>query len=514
MTVVPTVKDLSFYSEPEKQRARYDAVTQKFTSTFQQGPEYLVRAPGRVNLIGDHIDYCHFSVLPMAIEVDVIAAVNNSNDNAITIANTNENFTTETFQLPADGSLVTIDKDHHSWGNYFKCGLLVAHKFITETYPEKTDGGKKPLKGLNALFDGTVPTGGGLSSSAAFCIAATLAVLKVNDIKEISKEDLTRITVVCEHYVGLNNGGMDQCASVCGEPSKVLLILFKPELLATPFELPVTKPESVFLISNSLVTANKTETAPVNYNLRVVEVAVAADILAHKFGLQTTQDSNLKTATLRGAFDAYFTQKLNEPEWDGKDISVGIDRLTRMLEVIESLYNEEEKIGFTTEAAAKAVGKTDAEFKAAYLSAFPVRYELLKIYQRTKHVFSDSLRVLQTIDVAKSYHGDSQKYLEHFGRLMNESQVSCHELNNASAPGCEQLCKIARENGSYGSRVTGAGFGGSIVHLTTVDRLPALIEALKKDYYKQNFPNITDSELNEAIVVSKPAEGACVVDIL
>lgn len=514
MPLVPTVKDFSFYSDSEKQKKRYGLVVETFAKTFHQKPDFLVRAPGRVNLMGDHIDYCHFSVLPMAIEVDVIAAVSKSDDNSVTIANTDEKFTTQTFDLPSDGSLVTIDKNQHSWGNYFKCGLLVAHKYITETYPEKTGSGKKPLKGLHALFDGTVPTGGGLSSSAAFCIAATLAVLKANDISDITKEDLTRITVVCEHYVGLSNGGMDQCASIYGEPSKVLLILFKPKLETTPFELPKTKPEAVFLISNSLVTSNKTETAPTNYNLRVVEVAVAADLLAHKLGLKTDQDSNLNTATLRGAFDAYFTQKLGEPHWDGKDINMGIERLTRILEYIETVFSDEEKKGFTTEEAAKATGKSKDEFSSTYLSAFPVRYDLLKIYQRTKHVFSDSLRVLQCIKVARDFKGNSEEYLQQFGKLMNESQVSCNILNNASPPKCEELCRIARENGAYGSRITGAAFGGSIVHLTTVDRLQKLIDVLTTEYYKKTYPNITETELNEAIVVSKPAEGACVVDIL
>ena len=514
MSLVPTVKDFSFYSDSDKHKKRYGVVAEKFTKTFHHKPDFVVRAPGRVNLMGDHIDYCHFSVLPMAIEVDVIAAVSKSDDSSVTIANTDEKFTTQTFELPADGSLVTIDKNHHSWGNYFKCGLLVAHKYITETYPEKTDAGKKPLKGLHALFDGTVPTGGGLSSSAAFCIAATLAVLKANDISEISKEDLTRITVVCEHYVGLSNGGMDQCASIYGEPSKVLLILFKPKLETTPFELPRTKPEAVFLISNSLVTSNKTETAPTNYNLRVVEVAVAADLLAHRLGLKPDQDSNLNTATLRGAFDAYFTQKLGEPQWDGKDINMGIDRLTRILEFIETMFSDDEKKGFTTEEAARATGKSDEAFAATYLSAFPVRYDVLKIYQRTKHVFSDSLRVLQCLKIARDFEGDSEEYLRQFGKLMNESQVSCNILNNASAPKCEELCSIARENGSYGSRITGAGFGGSIVHLTTVDRLQKLVDALTTEYYKKTYPGITEAELSEALVVSKPAQGACVVDVL
>lgn len=513
MTLVPTLKDLSFYSNSDQQKVRYDRVAREFESIFQEKHLLLVRAPGRVNLIGEHIDYCNFSVLPMAIEVDIIAAVSELSGPTVSIANTDPKFSTETFLYPLDGSLVQIDLKHHSWGNYFKCAAIVAHKYILETYPELVDHGKKPLKGLKALFDGNVPTGGGLSSSAAFCIAATLAILRVNGVHEISKADLTRITVVSEHYVGLNNGGMDQCASVNGEPSKVLLIQFKPTLKATPFELPKTQPQTVFLITNSLITANKAETAPTNYNLRVVEVAVAAELLAKKFGLEVVRDSNLDTATLRGSLDAYFTQKLGEPQWDGQDVDVGISMLTRMLEVIESVYSDSEKLGFTTEQARAAVGKTEEEFASIYLSKFPVRYEKLNLYKRSRHVYSDALRVLQVILVARHFDGDSEKYLKQLGDLMNDSQVSTRDFNNASAPGCDKICAIARQNGSYGSRVTGAGFGGSIVHLTTVNKLAGLVGALRTQYYEKEFPGIASEEVDSAIVVSKPAQGACIVSL-
>lgn len=503
MSVVPTVTNLSFYSEQAKQEERYGSVLAQFVTNYGHEPEFFARAPGRVNLLGEHIDYCNFSVLPMAIEVDVVAAVGRCDRSVICISNTNPKFAPEEVEIPSDGSVITIDQSEQLWGNYFKCGVIVAHKYMVEKNPELI------LKPFCALFDGTVPTGGGLSSSAAFCIASTLACLKANGVDQISKEDLTSITVVCEHYVGLSNGGMDQSASVNGEDGKVLLISFKPKLEASAFLFPITKPETVFLISNSLITANKTETAPTNYNLRVVEVAVAADYIAQKFGLQVEQDSNLGTATLRGVFDAYFTQKLGEPVWDGKDTDIGIDRLQRMLSVVEDLYTEHEKNGVTTEQAAELVHDTASEFQKKYLSKFAVRYDLLNLYCRTRHVYGDALRVLQALHVARTFNGDSDRFFEDLGALMNESQVSTRELNNASAPGCDRLCQLGLENGSYGSRVTGAGFGGCIVHLTDVERLSALRRALIEKYYKK-IPGISAEDIAGAMVESKPFVGACV----
>lgn len=513
-TVIPTFQDLSFYSNPDSNKARYESLKARFELLFKQEPKFFSRSPGRVNLIGDHIDYSYFSVLPMAIDVDVVAAVGISDVAKINLTNMDSKFEDTIIELPKNGEVIDIDHSNFSWASYFKCGLIVAHKYILEKYPELVDHGKKPLKGLNLTFDGTVPTGGGLSSSAAFCVCSTLAILKANGINEIPKEDLTKITVVSEHYVGVNTGGMDQCASIYGEKSKALLINFRPKLIGVPFEFPVIKPnDMVFLISNSLFEANKHETAPINYNLRVVEVAVSSELLAKKFNLSLIQDSNLNTGTLRGFMDTYFTTYLKESEWDGTDIDIGITRLSKLLNLIEDLFTDEEKAGFKTSDVAEQLGLTEKEFELKYLTKFPVRYENLKLYQRTKHVFSDSLRVLQTLKLLRDFDGNSETFLRSFGDLMNDSQVSADIYNNSSNKQIDMICKIARENGSYGSRVTGAGWGGSVVHLTTSDKVETIIDALKTQYYQKEIIGITEKELEEAIVISKPATGTCIVEI-
>lgn len=513
---IPTFKDLSFYSNPEANISRYDELISRFQKNFNTKPQFISRSPGRVNLIGDHIDYNYFSVLPMAIDVDVIAAVSASDDEKIVLTNTDETFSKEEFELPSNGDVITIDKSNHTWGNYFKCGLIVAHKYIIDNYPESVAKGTKPLKGMRLTFNGTVPTGGGLSSSAAFCVASTLAILRANNVKSISKLDLTRITVVSEHYVGVNTGGMDQCASIYGEQNKALLIQFKPKLIGIPFEIPVIKPnDMVFLISNSLLKANKHETAPTDYNLRVVEIAAASELFAKKYNLTLVQDSNLSTGTLRGFMDKYFEDYLKEDVWDGSNIDIGIKRLEEMLKITESLFTDEEKIGYETSEIAKQLGMSVEEFTKIFLTKAPVRYQKLKIYQRSKHVFADSLRVLQVLKLLNEHDPkeDSEKFLHKFGKLLNEAHRSCDIYNDSSKPELNRLCEISTENGAYGARVTGAGFGGSVVHLTTTDKLPNVVRALTEQYYKKNIPGISQQELDEAIVVSKPATGSCVVEL-
>ncbi|ODV79489.1 galactokinase [Suhomyces tanzawaensis NRRL Y-17324] len=516
--MIPTLHDLQFYADPRANQTRYGTLARTFESNFGTSPQFFARSPGRVNLMGDHIDYNFFSVLPMAIDVDVVVAVSTVSDsNEITITNTNPEFKKSTIVLPSDGSVVTINHELFSWANYFMCGLIVAHKYILDSHPELVSGGKKPLKGLNMTFDGRVPTGGGLSSSAAICVASTLAILRANRLTEIPKKDLTKITVVTEHYIGVNTGGMDQCASIYGEISKALLIQFKPELNATPFKFPQLHEDNelVFLITNSLQVSNKHETAPFHYNLRVVEMAIASDYLAAKLGLPPLpKDSNIKTGSLRGLLDAYFESK-SQPKWNGKDIAIGIERLTAMLELLErnDIFTSDQKEGFTTEEAANGLGVTLDQFHQTYLSSFPVKYTKLKLYQRSKHVFQEASKVLQCLDLLQSYNGNPDKFLDDFGNIMNKSQVSLDVLHNSSNKELNEICAIAVANGSYGSRVTGAGWGGSIVHLTTAKKVGALKAALKTNYYDKHFPGLTEQELAEAIVVSQPALGSSIVEL-
>ena len=501
MSIVPSFKNLSFYSTPLNHTLRYQQLSQAFVQEYNEKFDFISRSPGRVNLIGDHIDYNFFPVLPMAIEVDVICGIKTDHENRIILSNTNSQFQQEVIELPKDGSVVEINKDVFSWGNYFKCGLIVAHKYILEKHPERK------LKGMKMMFDGTVPTGGGLSSSAAFCVASTLAVLHANGIS-ITKDDLTRITVVSEHYVGVNTGGMDQCASIYGEQQKALLIEFKPKLRGIPFKFP--QEDVVFLITNSLQISNKHETAPVNYNLRVVEMAVASDLLAHRLKLSIPQDSNLKTGSLRGVMDGYFG------DWDGTP-QTGIDRLSELLKMIETIFSEDEKVGCSKEVAAKLLQLNQKQFHDRYLSKFPVTFDKLKIYQRTRHVFYEARNVLECLILMKGGKLEGQEnkpdsFLSCFGEIMNKSHKSLDIYHNSSNEKLNAICDISLRNGSYGSRVTGAGWGGSVVHLTDANNLPKLVNALTEEYYKVEFKGIGQEELSEAIVVSKPAAGSCIVE--
>lgn len=186
---------------------RWNDLVQGFQETYGELPSHVARSPGRVNIIGEHIDYSLYAVLPMAITADALLAftakpASASDHFKIRIANVlKDKFPAREFTVPFDGD-VDIDATVHEWSNYFRSGLRGALGLLRK----KRGADFKPCD-MDLLMDETVPIGGGLSSSAAFVSASALAVLLANGETEVDKKELTELAIVSERAVGVNSGG-------------------------------------------------------------------------------------------------------------------------------------------------------------------------------------------------------------------------------------------------------------------------------------------------------------------
>ncbi|GKV37904.1 hypothetical protein SLEP1_g45870 [Rubroshorea leprosula] len=109
-------------SQLEEAELRFNNLKAKFQQVFGHAPDIFARSPGRVNLIGEHIDYEGYSVLPMAIRQDTIVAIRKrgaEEEKLLRIANVNDKYSICTY--PADPNQ-EIDLKNHKWGHYFICG--------------------------------------------------------------------------------------------------------------------------------------------------------------------------------------------------------------------------------------------------------------------------------------------------------------------------------------------------------------------------------------------------------
>ena len=179
------------------------SIQEKFLEIFGEEPDLIAAAPGRVNLIGEHIDYSEGFVLPFAIKDRTTAAIRKRDDSTVRIASAQRR-----------NKVVTVDI------NNVKPGL----KGEWERYALAVLWSMGVKTGVDLLIDGHVPLGAGLSSSAALECSVATAVNHLFDMG-FSLEDLARLTQRAENqYVGVPCGIMDQSVSLMATVGSALLL--------------------------------------------------------------------------------------------------------------------------------------------------------------------------------------------------------------------------------------------------------------------------------------------------
>lgn len=212
------------------------AAGERFAIERGLAPTVVVRAPGRVNLIGEHVDYLGGFVLPMAIDRECAAAGRVTDGRLSRLSS------------GAVGS-VEIDlaspvaPDHtvlmeHPWARY----IVGVAALLTEVRPSQA-------RNVDAVLETSVPLGGGLSSSASVEVAAAMLLSELWGV-HLEPMELARLCQAAEHrYAGVPCGLMDQLTSVMGRDGHALLIDCADGTV-TPIALP---PEMAIVIANSNV---------------------------------------------------------------------------------------------------------------------------------------------------------------------------------------------------------------------------------------------------------------------
>lgn len=199
---------------------------------FGSEATFVAAAPGRVNLIGEHIDYCDGFVLPLAIERYIVIAATPNGRDEIRLRSVGQ--PDATISLTEE-----IAISEPKWGNYVR-GVVAGFQRRGHQIP-----------GFDACFVSSVPSGGGLSSSAALeCAVATLLEGLLDTTLDTKEKAL--IAQKAEHeFAGVPCGIMDQFASAFGKKDNLILIdcqSGEPELV------PFTNPDLAIIIANTCVS--------------------------------------------------------------------------------------------------------------------------------------------------------------------------------------------------------------------------------------------------------------------
>ncbi len=208
--------------------------TAALQSTFGKSPTVTVAAPGRVNLIGEHIDYCDGFVLPFALAQCIVIAAAPNGTNTVRLASSQGD---EIVEIDISGDIPESDP---KWANY--------PRGVMQYFREESGC---TLEGFDAYITSNVPSGGGLSSSAAFELA-TATLLEGLTGKKLDTRTKALLCQKAEHnYAHCPCGIMDQFASAFGEKDRLVLIDCQSgEPTLVPFE----NPDLTVIVANTCVS--------------------------------------------------------------------------------------------------------------------------------------------------------------------------------------------------------------------------------------------------------------------
>jgi len=352
-------------------------VLRDFAARFGDDPQSIVRAPGRVNLIGEHTDYNDGFVLPLAIDPAIWIAVRARPDRTVRAWSVDFQ---QTIEFDIDELSPGANRTH-AWGEYVK-GVAWALREAGHT-----------LRGWEGTIVGEVPIGAGLSSSAAIEIAAARTFADVSELPW----DATAMAQIAQRaenqWVGLQCGIMDQLASAAGRRDHAILIDCRSLALQ-----PIAIPDA----------------------LRIVV---------------------LDTGTRR--------------------------------DLTSSAYNERRR---ECEAAARAYGVPSLrDVRPAQLATRPAGIGAAA-FRRARHVVTENARVVQM--TAALPKGD----LRRVAALMDQSHGSLRDDFEVSSPALDAMVAAAQRAGSFGARMTGAGFGGCAVALVEAAHAEGFVKHTLDDY--------------------------------
>jgi galactokinase len=336
-----------------------------FTRVYGQPPSGVWSSPGRVNLIGEHTDYNQGLVLPFAIDHRAGIGASLTQDGVVSVVSAQQDAVIHT-QPIAD--LDPANATGQGWPAYLYAVVWVL-----------TQHGHQ-VPGVRLALDSTVPSGAGLSSSAAIMCATALALSDLLDLG-LSKEQIARTAQQAENdYTGVPVGLMDQMASATCTQGHVIF-----------FD----------------VRAQTVEQVPFDPGAEDLTVLI------------------LDTRVKHALNDGEYAKRRASCEQAAKELGV---------------------------PSLRSIGEDQIPTLAATLSS-----DLL--LRRARHVISENARVQHTVDLLR------QGRIRDIGPLLVASHKSLRDDYEVSDPALDLAQHTAITNGALGARMTGGGFGGSVIAL-------------------------------------------------
>ncbi len=503
-----------------ERRKAFAAVLETFIKRF--GPErraVLARAPGRINLMGRHVDHRGGYVNVMAISREVIMAAAPREDDVVSLANLHpRDFPPRQFRI---GELLraadwfdwmnyinsatvrqVLEASRGDWSNYAKAAVLR----LQHACPDHR------LAGMDCVVDGNIPMGAGLSSSSAVVVAVAEAAVALNGL-DVTTQQFVDLCGEGEWFVGSRGGSADHAAIRSGERGHVARVGFFPFRI----EQTIPWPEELSLvIANSHVRAAKSEGARDTFNQRVATYNLAEMLMRRSSPLlcsiQHLRDVDPEAMGVSPA-EIYRAMKRLPQSLTRQGAA---KKLADDAERLEQIFATHRNIGPYRLRDVSMFGI--AECRRSDMFANLLRRGDLPDLGLLMRISHDGDRVVRFRNGRAVPHRPSYSN-SRLDRLI--SDVGCGDPARRAAaalwaqpgryacstPEIDWIVHVATSQpGVIGAQVAGAGLGGCAMVLTFSAALEELLSALRKGYYQPR-------KLEFDVHVCRPVGGSGVLNI-
>lgn len=455
-----------------EQKARYVQLLKLFVEKYGDKKVIITRSPGRVNLMGRHIDHRGGGINVMTTDKDIVFVSAIRDDDEIHITNVNENFPDKCFSIEktlgekkyekwldylADERVTKeLAASNGCWSNYVKSAVIKA-QFETETR----------LCGMDMAASGTIPVAAGLSSSSSIVVAVMEAVVALNGLN-LSDKDFVNLCGEGEWFVGSRGGAGDHAAMKCGKASRIVHLGFKPFTLG---ESAAFSDRYAVIVANSMLKAKKSEGSKDKFNAKVAAYEFAFMLIKRLFpdyGFVEFRD----IAKVRPYSEIYRILKaIPETVTQGAVLALLPEYKDRIKQI------------FATHIAPDVY---DLRGVALYGISECVRAE------RCMQLLNEG-RYADLGEMMKiSHNGDrvggakiTDELLDALAEQNADVALQCG-VYDCSTPQIDYLCDVLNAtDGVLGSAIVGAGLGGCVVALVEKAKANTVIDVINEKYYNR-----------------------------
>jgi galactokinase len=462
------------------------AVVERFRRLYGAGAMQAMRAPARINILGEHVDYV--SYLPTASlaigshEHAMWLLWRATNDGQIRGASTDERFVPFSFAVDELG----INAAQPSWEAYLFNRPLPAPDWSNYVRGAVTyarwQHRARIKRGFSFLIDSTIPPNSGASSSSALVVLSGAAIRLANEI-EFQLAELARASAQAEWFMGTRGGALDHTTICLAQPGHALHIAHSEERTEL-LPIPIDQFRWLTFFSHP---ADKGRAVMLEYNERA--------------------------AVSRLLIPAFINRWREAPPpflagWRKKSAAGRTDVEARY-ELAAMIHHLPKTI--TLGEFARDFPSVFAEFAATFPALVSERgAQPFKLRARALHHLAETQRVAGAVEqLQRSDAERPHAAMRVLGQMLNDSHASLRDLYEVSTPEVEQLVAIIRGDAQvYGARLMGGGFGGNVLALTTAANVSSLIARVQAKFYEpQNHDGVGEG----AVMVSTPGAGLSIL---